>query len=266
VLVKIQPTLGRADLSTAMWAHIDQLSTAGNLAEVVVASHDAVAFGARLAALADRVAVTVLAFRERAGFAAGRAGIGFVDLESIPGAFAAPLPRTNLFDLPTEGRVLPPLRRPELPALDAGPRLVAVPPVADTTADTSSSTPVLSSVGAPPASKPPSSLLVPSSMPSAAVLTGPGSGGGGPTPAAATPTVIDLSEDAAGDAARPSVFDAPPAPLVEGAPPPPPPPPPWRPGAASLPSTGAADPAAPAPPAPDGSPGRPGRVMPPNHG
>jgi hypothetical protein len=70
-----------------------------------VASHDAKAFAEPLARLARQgVHAVVLGFRERAGYAAGHPDLDFVDLEDVPGAFARPLPRTNLFDLPSAGR------------------------------------------------------------------------------------------------------------------------------------------------------------------
>jgi uncharacterized protein len=260
VLVKIQPTLGRADLSAAMWAHVNRLAVSGCLAEVVVASHDAATFGPRLPELADRgIAVTVLGFRERAGYAAGRAGFTFVDLEAVPGALSTALPRTNLFDLPTEGRVLPPLHRPHLQALDPAPRLVPVPPAANPPTGTAAGpAPTLSSVPSAPVPPAPS-VLVPSSVPSPSTVGGPG-GAGGPVPAASTPAVIDLTAGR-GEQDRERSEEPTTGSIADAVPPPPPPPPPWR-----MPPTFAGAGGEQQNPAGEGAPSRPGRVMPPNHG
>jgi uncharacterized protein len=95
----------RDDVDLEMARHLDRRFNQGRLREVVLASHDAKAFAEPLARLARAgVGVAVLGFRERAGFAADHPDLDFVDLEDVPGAFARPLPRTNLFDLPSTGR------------------------------------------------------------------------------------------------------------------------------------------------------------------
>ena len=104
---------GSVRLTELLRRHVDTTLTAGSVTELVVASHDGERLAARLQDIAGGpVNVTVLGFRERALFAADHPGLRFVDLEDVPGAFARPLPRTNLYDLTDEGRVLPALRRP----------------------------------------------------------------------------------------------------------------------------------------------------------
>lgn len=289
VLAKIQPTLGRADLSGAMWSHIERALATASVAEVVVASHDGATFGPRLAGLAQRdVGVTVVGFRERAGYAAGRAGVAFVDLESLPGAFSTTLPRTNLYDLPSEGRLLPPLRRPDLRVpmavvrtsstslapTPSGPGTLSVvgssgsgltpptplptrlPPAGPPTAPvagTIASGPAPTIAGAPTAP-----LAAPGPVGAGPVGTGPFSGtaptaavGAGQAAVVAAPAAVPVTGTVIDLTAEER-----PAPEAADAPPPPPPPPPWSvPAAASAPDTGGAASDAPA---------RPGRVMPPN--
>ena len=97
-------------------ANIERARAAGKVTEVLVASHDADRLGGRLEDLASSgVTVTVLGFREKARYAAASARLGFVDLEEIPGIWNGALPRTDLFDLPEEGRELPPLAVPGAP-------------------------------------------------------------------------------------------------------------------------------------------------------
>lgn len=99
-------------MASSMLARIEQATSSGSIVEVVVASHDASSLVGGLEPLSGRgVTVTVLGFRERAGFAVDNPTLDFVDLEDVTGAFGGGLPRTNLYDLPSEGRALPPLRR-----------------------------------------------------------------------------------------------------------------------------------------------------------
>ena len=103
-----------ADFSASILATIERARQAGTLSEVLVASHDADRLGGRLEDLASSgIMVTVLGFREKARYAAASARLGFVDLEEIPGIWNVALPRTDLFDLPDEGRELPPLALPD---------------------------------------------------------------------------------------------------------------------------------------------------------
>jgi len=112
-----RPEPAETSLHVAMTAMIDALDRSGQLCEVVVASHDDAGLGARLEALAARsVSVVVIGFRELAEGLAHRSGVQFVDIEQIDGAFATPLARTNLYDLPVDGRTLPVLARPTRPA------------------------------------------------------------------------------------------------------------------------------------------------------
>ncbi|MFN0091371.1 MAG: hypothetical protein ACKVWR_14055 [Acidimicrobiales bacterium] len=115
------PVHARAELAEAMAHHLDTRFRQPGLAEVVVASHDADAFAAPLERLARAgVSVVTLGFREAAAFAAESPLVSFVDLEDVPGAFAAPLPRTNLFDLPSGGRWFDPFYDLAAPADPAG--------------------------------------------------------------------------------------------------------------------------------------------------
>jgi uncharacterized protein len=99
-------------MAPTILSRIEQASRGGRLSEVVVASHDASGLVAGLEAVASGgVPVTVLGFRERGGYAVASPSLGFVDLEDVVGAYGASLPRTNLYDLPEEGRALAPLRR-----------------------------------------------------------------------------------------------------------------------------------------------------------
>jgi uncharacterized protein len=99
------------DLGAAAVAQVNASLARGDIvSEVLVATHDG-ALRSQLEGLAARgITVTVLGFREEAGFAAESSQLGFVDVEDT-GAFGSPLPRTNLYDVPAEGLSLPPLRR-----------------------------------------------------------------------------------------------------------------------------------------------------------
>ncbi len=99
-------------MAPTILSRIEQASRGGRLSEIVVASHDAAGLAAGLEAVAaGGVPVTVLGFRERGGYAVSSSSLAFVDLEDVAGAYGASLPRTNLYDLPDEGRALAPLRR-----------------------------------------------------------------------------------------------------------------------------------------------------------
>jgi uncharacterized protein len=116
--VFVKPRRQRGDgVADELLRHVERAFRQGDLAELVVASHDADALGGSLRRWAGAgVAVTVLGYRERLpdGLAAEALeidGLTFTDLELIPGVFTAPLPRTNLFDLPAGGRWFPPLQQ-----------------------------------------------------------------------------------------------------------------------------------------------------------
>ncbi|MFN0091374.1 MAG: hypothetical protein ACKVWR_14070 [Acidimicrobiales bacterium] len=116
-------------------AGVNRYAAEGRLAEVVVASHNGDVFSGPLETLAAMgVPATVVGFREKAHFAALSRAIEFVDLEDVPGVFAEPLPRTNLFDLPSEGRTLPPLRFPQAAPQQPQPQAQPVAPRADSPA------------------------------------------------------------------------------------------------------------------------------------
>jgi hypothetical protein len=96
--------------------HIERRFAQGSLVELIVASHDASAFAEPLRRYAKAgVSVLVLGYREKDTFAASSPDIIFWDMEDVPGAFERPLPRTNLFDLPTAGRWFEPFPPPPAP-------------------------------------------------------------------------------------------------------------------------------------------------------
>ncbi|MDY7102665.1 MAG: NYN domain-containing protein [Actinomycetota bacterium] len=98
-----------SDVDEAMVALVEARRDEGELAELIVASHDARCFGPVADDLtADGTVVTVLGYRELlTGYRDH--DVTVVDIEDVPGAFSKPLPRSHLFDLPAEGRWLPPL-------------------------------------------------------------------------------------------------------------------------------------------------------------
>jgi uncharacterized protein len=113
VVVRPAAKASTAALSASVRAYVDRMLRDRVLSELVVASHDGEGLQSYLHELSGRgVAVTVLGFRERAQYAADSSSLGFVDVETVEGAFAFPLPRTNLYDLPEDGVALPPLRKP----------------------------------------------------------------------------------------------------------------------------------------------------------
>jgi uncharacterized protein len=89
------------------------------LAEVLLASHDAKAFLEDCETLAAKgVQVTVLGFRELAPRFARSEMLTFIDLDEIPGLFDEPPPRVRLDALPPHGRWFEP--PPEEPLIDDG--------------------------------------------------------------------------------------------------------------------------------------------------
>lgn len=107
-----RPKLGpEDDIDADMLEHIDERHRSRRLHRLVVASGDGRNFLEPLERLArDGVDVTVLSFAEVAGYAQESDLLRFVDLEDVPGAFTAPLPRVRLDNLPTGGAWLPPTR------------------------------------------------------------------------------------------------------------------------------------------------------------
>jgi len=108
--VFVKPKSGSSDVDSDMLEHLERRRAEGDLVRVVVASGDGRAFFEPLQGLASGgTAVGVLAFAEEATYAVTSEVVQFTDLEDVPGAFQAPLPRTRLDALPPEGRWLPPL-------------------------------------------------------------------------------------------------------------------------------------------------------------
>jgi putative heme uptake system protein len=99
-----RPKAGDSDIDEDVLAYLQTQVAAGDVAEIVVASHDARAFLRPLEELADQgVKVRVIAFAELAGGLGLSDRIEFIDLEDIPGLFRASLPRLRLATLPEEG-------------------------------------------------------------------------------------------------------------------------------------------------------------------
>ncbi len=104
-----KPKHDDSDIDEDMVAHVRDLHERGELADLVVASHDARRWTAVLEALAaEGVHVSVLGFPEMAGGLAQSDAIAVVDLESVPGAITERLPRLVLSDLPAAGRYFAP--------------------------------------------------------------------------------------------------------------------------------------------------------------
>jgi putative heme uptake system protein len=100
-----KPKHGDSDVDDDMIEHLWDRYDGGDLEAVYVGSNDAKAFIEPLSHLADRgVAVSVLGFAEYAGGLSGLGDVRFVDLETIDGLFAEPLPRLTLETLPEDGR------------------------------------------------------------------------------------------------------------------------------------------------------------------
>ncbi len=100
-----------SDVDEDMLRHIGLRAGEGRLRHVVVASGDGRAFREPLEDLVRHgTDVSVIGFREYAGFAVSSEVISFLDLEDIDGVFREPLPRVSLDTLPDEGAWLPPFR------------------------------------------------------------------------------------------------------------------------------------------------------------
>jgi uncharacterized protein len=118
-----RPKLGPDDdIDADMLRHIDERHRSHGLTRLVVASGDGRNFLEPLERLArDGVDVSVLSFAEVAGYAQESPLLRFVDLEDVPGAFTAPLPRVRLDNLPAGGAWLPPTRTMRSLLEDAAP-------------------------------------------------------------------------------------------------------------------------------------------------
>lgn len=100
-----RPKVDDSDVDDDMLDHLFARQEEGLLTAAYVGSNDARCFVEPMLDLAvDGVDVTVLGFGEYAGGLSSQDGFEFVDLETIDGLFAAPLPRINLEVLPVEGR------------------------------------------------------------------------------------------------------------------------------------------------------------------
>lgn len=107
-----KPKRGDSDVDEDMLAHLADRADQGELEAVYVGSNDARAFAGPLEELAGQgVAVNVLGFAEYSGGMATLPWLRFVDLESIEGLFAEPLPRLSLETLPDDGRWFEPRGR-----------------------------------------------------------------------------------------------------------------------------------------------------------
>lgn len=113
-----KPKDGSSDIDDDIRARL-HATEPGELAEVVLASHDAKAFLDDCETLSAKgVAVTVIGFRELAPRFARSDTLTFLDLDEVPGLFDEPPPRVRLDALPAEGRWFEP--PPDEPLLDDG--------------------------------------------------------------------------------------------------------------------------------------------------
>jgi uncharacterized protein len=100
-----KPKLADSDVDDDMIDHLWDRFEDGDLDAVYVGSNDAKAFVDPLGQLAEAgIAVSVLGFAEYAGALSSMDAVRFVDLETIEGLFAEPLPRFTLERLPEDGQ------------------------------------------------------------------------------------------------------------------------------------------------------------------
>jgi putative heme uptake system protein len=99
------------DIDQAMLDHIAVRAHSHRLRRLVVFSGDGRNFAEPLEDLVrSGTQVVVVAFSEVAGYAIGSELLEFIDIEDVPGAFAAPLDRVRLDALPPDGAWLRPTR------------------------------------------------------------------------------------------------------------------------------------------------------------
>jgi uncharacterized protein len=99
------------DIDQAMLDHIAVRAHSHRLRRLVVFSGDGRNFAEPLEDLVRAgTQVVVVAFSEVAGYAIGSDLLEFIDIEDVPGAFAAPLDRVRLDALPPDGAWLRPTR------------------------------------------------------------------------------------------------------------------------------------------------------------
>lgn len=205
----------RDDIDAEMIRYIERPFRQGSLVELIVASHDARAFASPLARYSQAgVHVIVLGYRERERVASSNPDIDFVDLEDLPGAFLAPLPRTNLFDLPPGGRWFAPFAR-ILPEADINAATVATAPGAPDVRPAGSPGPEVQR-DAPPARTLVTAATSPAPQPlasaAAQMAVVPDEPVEGPSPTTAVPADRTLVESLESEAAIPT---ADPAPVTE---------------------------------------------------
>lgn len=104
------PKHGTSDVDGPMVKYLKEECEKGDVAEVIVASHDRRCFAPALHELRRLgVRTTVIGFAERSLWATRNAEVDFVDLESIPDVFADALPRrAALSSVPRAGGFYPP--------------------------------------------------------------------------------------------------------------------------------------------------------------
>jgi putative heme uptake system protein len=99
------------DIDQSMLDHISVRTHSHDLRRLVVFSGDGRNFAEPLEDLArSGTEVVVVAFSEVAGYAISSELIRFIDIEDVPGAFAAPLDRVRLDALPPDGAWLRPTK------------------------------------------------------------------------------------------------------------------------------------------------------------
>jgi len=99
------------DIDQSMLDHIEVRAASHDLRRLVVFSGDGRNFAEPLETLArSGTEVVVVAFSEVAGYALSSDLLRFVDIEDVPGAFAAPLDRVRLDSLPVDGAWLRPTK------------------------------------------------------------------------------------------------------------------------------------------------------------
>jgi uncharacterized protein len=99
------------DIDQAMLDHIAVRAHSHRLRRLVVFSGDGRNFAEPLEELVRQgTQVVVVAFSEVAGYAISSDLLEFIDIEDVPGAFAAPLDRVRLDALPPDGAWLRPTR------------------------------------------------------------------------------------------------------------------------------------------------------------
>ena len=99
------------DIDQSMLDHISVRTHSHDLRRLIVFSGDGRNFAEPLEDLArSGTEVVVVAFSEVAGYAISSELIRFIDIEDVPGAFAAPLDRVRLDALPPDGAWLRPTK------------------------------------------------------------------------------------------------------------------------------------------------------------